>query len=101
MTVSNYKSTIGGAFSALGTTLMGIGIIPQLAGTPNKVLLYVAIVGFVCTAIGQFLAHLFAADAKTVRDLSEQVQSNTIDITTAKAAIVTGDTSLINKPKVI
>ena len=98
MTVSNYKSTIGGAFSALGTTLMGIGIIPQLAGTPNKVLLYVAIAGFVCTAIGQFLGHLFAADAKTVRDLSEQVQSNTIDITTAKATIVTGDTSLINKP---
>lgn len=73
----NYKTTIGGAFSALGTALMGIGIVPQLEGTPSKVLTYVALAGFICTAIGQFLGHLFAADAKTVSELAVQVDANT------------------------
>lgn len=90
MTTANYKSTIGGAFSALGTTLIGVGIVPQLAGTPNKALLYLAIAGFACQAIGQFLAHLFAADAKVVSDLSTRVDENA-------RALITGDTSHITK----
>jgi hypothetical protein len=36
--------------------------------------------GFVCQAIGQFLGHLFAADAKAVATLTEQVQANTTAI---------------------
>jgi hypothetical protein len=77
MTLSDYKTTIGGAFSALGTTLVGVGVVPQLSGGSNELLTHIAIVGFFCTAIGQFLGHLFAADSKTVRDLSEQVDNNT------------------------
>jgi len=83
MTLSNYKSTIGGAFSALGTTLVGVGVVPQLNGAPNVFLTRVAIAGFFCTAVGQFLGHLFAADAKVVSDLTEQVNDNTAAIQTA------------------
>jgi len=90
MTTANYKSTIGGAFSALGSTLIGIGVVPQLAGAPSKTLLYVAVAGFTCQAIGQFLAHLFSADAKVVKDLAEQVNTNT-------NAILSGDTSHLRK----
>ncbi len=94
MTTGNWKSTIGGAFSAFGTTLMGIGVVPQLAGNPSKTLTVFATVGFACTAVGQFLGHLFAADAKTVQDLSAK-----IDLTTA--AVQTGDTSILKKSDVV
>ncbi len=96
---SNYKSTIGGAVSALGSTLLGIGIVPQLAGTPSKALLYVAIAGFIVQAIGQFLGHLFAADAAALKDLTQQVQVNQADIALTKNAVRTGHTEILEKPK--
>jgi hypothetical protein len=76
----NYRTTIGGAFSALGTTLIGVGVVPQLGSAPSKLLTYVAVAGFICTAIGQFLGHLFSADAATVAELKTQVTSNTANI---------------------
>ncbi len=88
----NWKSTIGGAFSALGSALMGIGIVPQLAGTTSKTLTYVAMAGFISNAIGSFLGHLFSADAATVKTLATQVDANT-------TALKTGDTSILDKPK--
>ncbi|MES2367003.1 MAG: hypothetical protein V4563_14100 [Pseudomonadota bacterium] len=91
---TNYKTTIAGAFSALGTTLMGVGVVPQLAGTPSKFLTVTATVGFVCTAIGQFLGHLFSADAKTVDNLKQAVAINT-------ESLRTGDTSMLNKADVL
>lgn len=96
----NIKSTIGGAFSALGSALMGIGIVPQLAGTPSKVLTYVALVGFICNAIGSFLGHLFAADAQTVKFLTQVVEQNSAAIAAVPTAIQSGDTSLITKAQV-
>lgn len=97
MTVSNYKSTIGGAFSALGTALMGIGVVPQLSGNSSKLLTYIATSGFICTAVGQFLGHLFAADAKTVADMGVQVVANTQAIQTTATAVATGDTTTLAK----
>lgn len=73
----NWKTTIGGAFSALGTALMGVGIIPQLSGTSSRTLTLIAMVGFVCNAIGSFLGHLFAADAVKLSDLTKVVAVNT------------------------
>lgn len=81
----SWQTTIGGAFSALGTTLMGIGVVPQLGGTSNKTLTGIAMAGFICTAIGQFLAHLFAADARQLASLQRQMLQ-------VPAAIQTGDT---------
>lgn len=76
----NWKSTIGGAFSALGTALMGVGIVPQLSGTPSHVLTVIAMIGFCCNAIGAFLGHLFAADASQLAIVSAQVDSNTASV---------------------
>jgi len=90
MTLSNYKSTIGGAFSALGTALMGVGVVPQLSGNSSHALTVIATIGFISTAVGQFLGHLFAADAKTVKELSDQVQEN-------QNAIISGDTTHLRR----
>ncbi len=73
----NYKTTLGGALSAFGKTLMGVGIVPQLSGAHSTVLTYVAMTGFICDAAGGFFGHLFSADAETVNNLIAQVQSNT------------------------
>ena len=81
---TNYKSTIGGAFAAAGTMLAGIGIVPQLVGSPSRLLTYVALTGFIFQAIGTFLAHLFSADASAVRDLKAQVVENTAGISVLK-----------------
>lgn len=64
----SYKSTIGGALSVLGKTLMGAGVLPVLAGgTPSKLLAYIALTGFVIDALGSFFGHLFAADREEVQ----------------------------------
>ena len=73
----SWKTTIGGAFVALGTTLMGIGVVPQLSGEPNKTLSAIALVGFVVSAIGQFFAHLFAADQTSVIDAIQKSGGDT------------------------
>ncbi len=87
----DWKSTIGGAFSALGTSLIGIGVVPQLAGSPSKMLLYVAVAGFFCQGIGSFFGHLFAADASALDGLKQQLAVTT-------NAVRTGDTTLLTKP---
>lgn len=75
--MTNIKTTIGGALSALGTTLMGVGMIPQLAGTPSKFLTYCAVTGFILTALGQFFGSLFSADSATVKKLSDHISAGT------------------------
>ena len=62
----SWKSTLGGALSALGTSLVGVGVVPQLSGMPSQTLTRVALAGFVFQALGQFFGHLFAADADVV-----------------------------------
>lgn len=86
----SWKSTIGGAFSALGKTLMGIGILPQLSGIPSPMLTHVALAGFVCDGIGTFLGHLFAADATALQVLNQKVDQNA-------DAVATGDTAMLTK----
>lgn len=72
--MTSIRTTIGGALSALGTALMGVGIIPQLQGAPSPMLTNIALTGFVCSALGQFFAHLFAADAKQQRQNTEAIE---------------------------
>jgi hypothetical protein len=74
----SWKTTLGGSLSALGKTLMGVGVVPQLgAGEHNTFLSYVAIVGFTLDALGGFFAHLFAADQKSVVDMIERSGGDT------------------------
>ena len=98
-TTSNWKSTIGGAFSALGSALMAVGIVPQLGGVPSTTLTYVALAGFICNAVGSFLGHLFAADAKTLADVSEVVAQNTKILQTVQGT-GNGSTPTLQSPKV-
>lgn len=73
----SWKTTLGGALGALGTALMGIGVVPQLSGTPSKFLTVVAGVGFACNALGIFFGHLFAVDTTTVINaMKDQQDSN-------------------------
>lgn len=72
--MNGYKTTIGGALSAFGKTLMGIGIVPQLAGSPSHFLLWIATSGFLLDAFGGFMGHLFAADSRAVARLEKQMK---------------------------
>jgi len=86
----NWKSTLGGAFGAAGTMMVGIGVVPQLGGTPNKFLTYVALVGFGFNVVGTFLGHLFAADASELKSVQQQMLE-------VPAAIKSGDTERLFK----
>ena len=73
----SWKTTLGGALSALGKTLMGIGVVPQLSGEPKPFLTYVAVAGFVLDALGSFFAHLFAVDQGALIDALKKVGTDT------------------------
>lgn len=97
MNPMSYKSTIAGAFSALGTTLMGVGIVPQLNGLSSKPLTYIALAGFMCSAIGTFLGHLLSADASALRG----VQADVVKVDQKADQIVStlkGDTTMFPNP---
>lgn len=84
---TSWKTTVGGAFSALGVTLTGVGVVPQLgANVHSTVLTNIALAGFFCTGIGTFLSHLFAADADAtgaaIVGLQTQITGNTASILT-------------------
>lgn len=74
----SWKTTISGSLSALGKTLMGIGVVPQLgAGAASPWLSYIAIAGFVLDALGGFFGHLFAADKSAVVSMIEKSGGDT------------------------
>lgn len=91
--MTNWRTNLGGALGALGTTLIGVGVVPQLGGTPSKFLTYMAVSGFIISALGKFFTALFAADAATVASTSAKV----IDLQN-QVAQVKGDTATVNKP---
>lgn len=62
MNMKSWKSTLGGSLSAAGSMMVGIGVVPQLGGTPSKLLTYIALTGFIMNVLGTFFGHLFAAD---------------------------------------
>lgn len=88
--MTSVKTTIGGALSALGKTLLGIGVVPQLGGVHSDTLTYVAVAGFILDAIGGFFAHLFAADAAALRNIQDQMKL-------VPGAISTTDTTILAK----
>ena len=59
----NWKTTLGGALSALGTTLAGVGTVSALSGLSPKLMVYIALAGFFLSALGKFFGFLFAQDA--------------------------------------
>lgn len=73
--MKSWKSTLGGALSATGVSLVGVGVVPQLAGAPNKFLLWLAVTGFILQALGTFFGHLFAADQSELIRVSQVTQT--------------------------
>lgn len=76
MTTKNWRTNLGGAISVVGTTLLTIGILPQLSGIPYSHQAYVALAGFILSALGKGITALFAADAKQVAALTGVVQQH-------------------------
>lgn len=61
------KSTLGGACSVLGKTLMGLPVASMVQGhPPSQVMIYIWMTGFIIDAFGAFFAHLFSADKSEV-----------------------------------
>ena len=75
--MTSWKTTIGGALSALGTTLMGVGLVPQVANGPSPLLMWVSISGFIVSALGTFFSHLFAADKSDMIKRIKESESDT------------------------
>ena len=102
--MTNWRTNLGGAISVTGTTMISIGILTQLTQlSPNtpmpspgqlKTMWYVALVGFVLSAVGKGFTALFAADSKTLNDVAEktnaiaqQTNANTVQIADTKQAV--------------
>ena len=95
--MTNWRTNLGGALGALGSALVGVGVVPQLSGTPNKVLTVIAIIGFSCSAAGKFFSALFAADAKTVATTQNQIAELQLRSNIVPNAIESGDTSALRR----
>lgn len=93
--MTNYKTTVGGAVSSLGTGLIGMSIVPQLAGMKSNWLLGITVAGYVINLLGKFLTALFAADASTLQAVADQTNANTAAIASTATPTVTNDP---NKP---
>lgn len=95
--MTNWRTNLGGALGALGSTLVGVGVVPQLAGTPSKLLTWTAVIGFACSAAGKFFTALFAADAKSVDQAKCQIAELQKRSNFVPNAIESGDTSLLRQ----
>lgn len=79
--MKNWKLTLGNSLQAFGTALVGVGVAPQLTGTPSKALTFVAVAGFLANAFGIFFNHLFVADqTAAIKDIRTQQVENTQNI---------------------
>lgn len=90
--MTNWRTNLGGALGVLGTTLIGVGVVPQLAGTQSKLLTYTATAGFFISAAGKFFHALFAADAAEVAKATTNIAGLQNDV-----AQIKGDTAAITK----
>ena len=75
MTMKNWKTNLGGAVSVTGTSLIAVGVLPQLGGLHSNILWWLALIGFILSCLGKGRTALFAADAATVKDLSQRVET--------------------------
>lgn len=95
--MNNWRTNLGGALGALGSALVGVGVVPQLAGTPNKTLTVIATIGFVISATGKFFTALFAADARNVATAQTQIAELQLRSNLVPNSIESGDTTLLRR----
>lgn len=61
--MKNWKTTLGGALSAFGSTIAGISTIGAFMEPEyKKMAMYFIASGVICSAFGKFFGLLFAAD---------------------------------------
>ena len=70
---NNWKTSLDGAISITGTTLIGVGVITTQTSIPSKVIVAITVLGFVLSALGKGITALFAADASTVQNVAAAV----------------------------
>jgi len=77
--MKNYRSTIGGSVSALGTFMFAAPMVfvSTQYECPKTVIICFMVAGFILQGLGQFFSSLFAADAKDVHALKQEVKTNT------------------------
>jgi len=90
--MTNWKTNLGGAVGTLGTTLIGVGVLGGANVKYQAVCWWVALVGFIISALGKSLTALFAADATTVNNIAKAV--DTINQTGPSS-----DTTMLAKPQ--
>lgn len=95
--MTNWRTNLGGALEVLGTSLVGIGVVPQLGGTSSKFLTMCAVSGFIIGCAGKFFSALFAADAKVVAVAQQQIGELQARSNMVPNAIESGDTSILRK----
>jgi len=72
--MTHWQTNLGGAISVTGTTLIGVGVLGNLSHGPHSAMLwYVALIGFIMSAVGKGLTALFSADARTVNNVAAEV----------------------------
>lgn len=72
--MKNWKTNLGGAISVMGTSLIAVGVLGNLTSGPHSsALWYIALFGFICSAIGKGITALFAADATVVNNIANAV----------------------------
>jgi branched-subunit amino acid permease len=69
----NPKTNLGGALSVTGTALIGAGVLPQIGGYQSAALWWLALTGFVLSAVGKGVTAFFAADSTTVNHIAQAV----------------------------
>ena len=92
--MKNLRSSISGSCAAFGTFLFGAPVVLNATSPdfPKPVMVWCMVAGFVMQGLGIFFGHLFGADAKSLRCVEKQVESNKASIDQIK-----GDTTQFRK----
>jgi hypothetical protein len=72
----------------LGTSLVGVGVVPQLGTFGSKTLNIIALIGFILVAAGKALTALFSANPVAIKATTDSLQAQVVANTNS---IVTGD----------
>jgi hypothetical protein len=70
---NHWRTNIGGAIGMTGTGLIGIGVLGGANPEYQAVCWWIALIGFIISAIGKGFTALFAADASTVNNVAAAV----------------------------
>lgn len=66
---SNWRTNLGSTVQSIGTSLIGLGVVPSLTSmTAAEDLKWVIITGYILQIVGTQMTGLFAADARVMAE---------------------------------